>query len=114
MKIKGDEETITDAKELAQVFNHFFKRKVDELAKDIKIVDQEEHLRNLRAKQKNSVHKFSLKTVEEEEVRKIIKALKPKTSCGFDEVSAELLKLGADVLVEPLTWIINQSITSRS
>ena len=51
-----------------------------------------------------------MKEVTTLEVKKIIKKLKKKTSCGFDEMSAELLKLGVDVLAEPLTHIINLSI----
>ena len=110
LKIKGENETIVDPKELVMVFNHYFKKKVDELAKGIKEVNQEDHLRYLKKKHENSNLKFSLKIVEIAEVKKIIKDLKSKTSCGFDELSSELLKLGADVLAEPLTAIINQSI----
>ena len=53
---------------------------------------------------------FSLKTVEEEHVAKIVKKLKNKRSHGFDNISAELLKLGGDILIGPLTYIINTSI----
>ena len=40
----------------------------------------------------------------------IIKKLKNKKSCGFDELSSELLKMGSEVLSKPLTTIINKSI----
>ena len=43
---------------------------------------------------------------------KVIKQLKNKTSSGFDGISAEILKLGGDVLAIPLTHIINKSIVS--
>ena len=54
-----------------------------------------------------------LKTVQEAKVRKIIQCLKAKPSCGKDGISSELLKLGADSLAAPLTWIINKSIADK-
>ena len=48
--------------------------------------------------------------MNEKEVEKIIKDLKKKTSSGFDEISAEILKLGASELIKPLTCIINKCI----
>ena len=47
-----------------------------------------------------------------QEVMKIIKKLKRKTSCGFDNISSELIKLSGEAIVEPLTYIINSSIVS--
>ena len=55
---------------------------------------------------------FSLRTVKEEEVAKVVKKLKNKTSHGFDNISAEILKLGGDALILPLTYIINTTILS--
>ena len=54
-----------------------------------------------------------LKTVQEGKVKKIIQNLKAKPSCGKDNISSELLKLGADILATPLTWIINKSIVDK-
>ena len=56
--------------------------------------------------------KFSLRTVKEKEVLKILKALKGKKSYGLDGITSEFLKIGAEVLAIPLTWIINTSITT--
>ena len=64
----------------------------------------------LKEKYKDSELNFSLKKVTTQQVKNIIKKLKKKTSAGFDEMSAELLKMGSDVLTEPLTHIINKSI----
>ena len=41
---------------------------------------------------------------------KVLKALKGKKSHGFDGISSEVLKLGAEALAEPLAFIINYSI----
>ena len=64
----------------------------------------------LRSKLQGKNLKFNLRTVSEKEVLKIIKSLKPKKSFGPDGITSETLKLGADILVIPLTYIINSSI----
>ena len=61
----------------------------------------------------NSNLTFSLKTVSEKDVLKILKSIKPKKCYGLDSITSEVLKLGAKVLVVPLTYIINTSIKSR-
>ena len=65
---------------------------------------------HLKEKLKGSNLSFRIKTVTEKEVLKILKSLKPKKSYGFDGITSEVLKLGADVLVVPLTYMINYSI----
>ena len=51
--------------------------------------------------------KFTLKTVSESEVLEIIKSLKPKKSYDVHGITAEILKIGAEVLVIPLTYMIS-------
>ena len=58
--------------------------------------------------------KFRLKTVSETEVYKILKSLKAKKSYGVDGITSEILNLGAEVLVVPLTYIINFSIVTEN
>ena len=41
---------------------------------------------------------------------KILKSLKTKQSFGCDGITLEILKLGVNVLVVPLTYIVNYSI----
>ena len=66
----------------------------------------------MRKKQENSDIEFSFKPVGVETISKIIKELKNKTSAGFDGISSEVLKLGAEALAEPLCNIINLSLKS--
>ena len=56
--------------------------------------------------------KFHLKTVHEKKVLKILRDLKSKKSYGSDCIASEIIKMGAKVLVIPLTFIINSSILS--
>ena len=67
-------------------------------------------LEKLREKMKSKDVSFSLQKVSVSHVKNIIKKLKRKKSCGFDELSSELLKMGSEALSKPLTTIINKSI----
>ena len=60
-----------------------------------------------------SKEKLVLKTVQESKVKKIIQAMKSKTSSGQDNISSELLKIGGEILAAPLTYIINKSIVDQ-
>ena len=46
------------------------------------------------------------------DVLKVLRNLKPKTSCGVDGISSELIKLCKEELAGPLTIIIHRSICS--
>ena len=66
----------------------------------------------LREKLRGSNLKFNLKTVSEKVVLGLLKALKSKKSFGIDGITSEVLKIGSNVLVVPLTYIVNSSITT--
>ena len=51
--------------------------------------------------------------MQESKIKKIINQLKSKKSCGKDNISSEILKIGAEVLAVPLTWIVNKSIVDK-
>jgi hypothetical protein len=56
--------------------------------------------------------RFEIKTVSENTVRSIIRDLSNSNSFGYDTVTANILKTSVDVLVSPLTFLINASISS--
>jgi hypothetical protein len=41
------------------------------------------------------------------EIEKIIKSLRTKNTCGFDEISNRIIKLSAPFIISPLTYICN-------
>jgi hypothetical protein len=98
--------------QVAEEFNTFFKEKIEKLEANINKNPNIDPLSELKKKMKHSNLKFSLRTVKEKEVLKILKALKGKKSYGLDGITSEILKIGAEVLAIPLTWIINTSITT--
>ena len=50
--------------------------------------------------------------VDTYEIKAIIGRLKPKQSTGFDDISCKIVKLSTPYIIEPLTHIINASITT--
>ena len=92
------------------MFNVFFKSKVEDLANKLIKDPKVDPLSKLSAKVDKMNLYFNLKTVSEKQVRDVVHKLKNKRSTGFDGISAELLKLGGDMLIYPLTYIINSSI----
>ena len=53
---------------------------------------------------------FSFTEVNEECIDSIIKKMKSKSSTGYDNISNKLIKSARDVLVKPLTLLMNQII----
>jgi len=46
--------------------------------------------------------------VSEERLRKAVREIKNRKSCGPEGVYAEMLKHGKDKLIKMLTWVINR------
>ena len=95
--------------------NKFFINKVkklNEVGVDRTLaIDPLEKLKETRREENKE--KLVLKTVQESKVKRIIQALKSKTSSGQDNISSELLKIGGEILAAPLTYIINKSIVDQ-
>ena len=111
LKIEVDGKKIEDPQKLADEFSDFFVEKVQKLNAGIIRTDIDP-LALLKEKMKSSNITFKIKTVSESVVYKLLKDLKAKTSYGHDGITAEILKLGADVLKVPLTFIVNTSINN--
>ena len=50
--------------------------------------------------------------IDDSAVDKIINKMPPKQSCGFDNISLKLLKFSKNVLIKPITIIINQMLNT--
>jgi len=61
---------------------------------------------------KNPFPNINLKSVSTNEIKNIIKSLKPKNSSGYDGISTKLLKISSPFITSPLTHICNKSISS--
>ena len=109
LKIEIDGKKIEDPQKLANEFGNFFVEKVRKLDAGITSTNIDP-LSLLKEKMKSTNITFTIKTVHVSVVNKILKELKTKTSYGHDGITSEVLKLGADVLKVPLTYIVNTSI----
>lgn len=113
IRIKEENEEIKCNRESAEIFNNFFQQKIQGLRDRINVNLQDNPLAKMAKKMEGKENiSFRLKTVSEAVVLKILKNIKPKRSHGFDDISAELLKKSAEIVVVPLTWIINTSIAN--
>ena len=110
IKIQTENQLMEDPLQIAEAFSVFFKEKVEKLVASIKKDPDNDPFSRLKGKLKDSNLKFILKTVSEKVVLNLLRALKPKKSYGIDGITSEILKIGADVLVVPLTYIVNYSI----
>ena len=55
---------------------------------------------------------MKLKNTTTGEIEKIIKELKSKRSCGYDEITTEILKISSVFIVSPLTYICNRMLST--
>ena len=55
---------------------------------------------------------MKLKNTTTSEIGKIIKELKSKRSCGYDEITTEILKISSLFIVSPLTYIRNRMLST--
>jgi hypothetical protein len=46
------------------------------------------------------------------EIEKIIKSIKTKNTCGYDEISSRIIKLTAPFIISPLTYICNAVLST--
>ena len=102
-----NDDIITDDQGIADCFNDFFVNIGPNLSNKISPPDGKSFKDFLTSSISSS---FTFSLVTEEEVLKIIKKLKPKSSYGHDGVSTILLKFIASNISILLTKIINQSL----
>jgi hypothetical protein len=57
-------------------------------------------------------HNINFKNTSPKEIENIIKSLKAKESCGYDGITARILKLSAPFISSPLSQILNRSMLS--
>jgi exonuclease III len=111
MKLKVNNEIITDPVKLANAVNEFF----------VNIGKTIVNSGNTRAtgttpsvfqKRVPDDVTFVMPTVSKEFVLKELKSMPTNKATGIDGISARILKLSAPAIASPLAWIINMSLTS--
>ena len=100
---------VYDKHEIANKLNAFFTEVGPSFSAKI---PQPESLNYKQYLNKSISSHFNFQLVGNEDVYKIIRKLKPKSSSGYDALSSKLLKLISSPLCPILTVIINQSLTT--
>ena len=96
---------ITDLDKIANKFNTYFINIGHSLSEQIHATRSSDECFNDRT---NTV--FSFTEVCKECIASIIKNMKSKSSTGYDNISNKLIKSAKDVLIKPLTLLMNQII----
>jgi exonuclease III len=101
---RNGDKTITGKKEIANLFNRYFAKIGKKMAdSQPDIPGFEEHLNKVNTT-------FSLRSISQDEVEKIMSKQQPKLSCGIDTINNKLVKTCSKGLAKPMTMIINKSI----
>ena len=100
---------INDYKQIVNGFNNFFTDIGPNLSDTIKCDSNNTFSSYLK---KKITFSFEFKTVTVKDTLDTIKLIKPKTSCGHDNISTKLLKHMSLIIAPALTLIVNQSLST--
>lgn len=103
--IKVNNKKITNPQEIANHVNTYFTNVAPNLTKNI---NPSKNAADFLLATNESIFKF--KSVSQGKLAKVINSLKPKKSCGIDNLSNSLLKKIYEPLLHPLNSIINRSL----
>ena len=99
--------------EIAKEMNLYFINKIKKLKERPRLnTDPLKELRSYLLSKGDLKNKFKFKMVDNDHIRKLIKKLKGKKSCGLDWICGFSLKLAAKVLSEELVILINLSLNA--
>ena len=109
LNIEG--KTVMDSYKLANIFNDYFAN-----ATYTSQFENYDHppsaLDSLRSSCTKSFSQIYMTPVSGNEIKDIIKSLKMKNSCGYDEVPLKILKISLPYIISPLIYLCNRSILS--
>lgn len=99
---------LKNEEDIANSFNDYFNNIAMKLSKNIPIVKTsfDKYLTN------DIIHIFNFNLINKDDTLKILSELKTKKSSGYDNITNFLLKQIKNDIAEPLTLIINQSLTT--
>jgi len=113
MQIDGNITTHYQTK--AEKFNHYYVCVAGNINNNKSTTDNSNKINPLNylcSAFKQYFTNITVKNTTMYEIEKIIKGLKSKKSCGYDELSARILKISSPFIVSPLTYICNRMLTT--
>ncbi|CAB3994906.1 Hypothetical predicted protein [Paramuricea clavata] len=109
--IKDGETTLTDAKDLCESFNNYFSTVVYKYLPTSNLDPDLEQLNDFVSSKITDDILLTIPPLTCDEVLQSLNQLDPHRATGLDGLSSKILKMSASVIAEPLTLILNQSIT---
>ncbi|CAB4044338.1 Hypothetical predicted protein [Paramuricea clavata] len=109
--IKDGETTLTDAKDLCESFNNYFSTVVYKYLPTSNLDPDLEQLNDFVSSKITDDILLTIPPLTCDEVFQLLNQLDPHKATGLDGLSSKILKMSASVIAEPLTLILNQSIT---
>ena len=106
--IKTDTSEHSNPVEIANVMNEYFAKVGPSIADKIPVVDAGVNIPNTD----NQKNVFNFQYVDNEYVLKELLSLPDNKATGVDDIPSKLLKLCAEEIVSPLTYIINLSLST--
>ena len=125
ISLQENDKIISDQSEVCTVFNDYFINIANDLSESVDVENLNcESLINHYANHSDirfiaglsnvlTVNSFSFSQVSVYETKKKLKSLKTNKARGYDMVSADFLKLAAEVLCHSLTYVINVCVTNN-
>ena len=113
---KGGCQEVTDTARLAELFNSFFKKKVDTLRQKTNqppLVPPVSRLQKWLSTRSSPPPPFQLKEIDCLQFRRILKKFKLKRTHGLDWIDACSLKLAGPIVEASLIHLINLSIRQK-
>ena len=104
-------ERIKDKRQIANEFNKYFTNIGPSLANEIDSLS-EKSFTDYLSNPTNT--ELDFKAITTDDIEKIIDNFKPKPSTGHDNISMKLLKVCKDLLLTPITLIVNYGNISRT
>ena len=119
LKIEINGKIATHHQTIAEEFNNYYVSAVDSIINNNNLVknitgdlNKNDPLNYLHSAFPQSFINIKLKNTTTGEIEKIIKELKNKNSCGYDEITAKILKQSSPFIVSPLTHICNSMLST--
>ncbi|CAB4017336.1 Hypothetical predicted protein [Paramuricea clavata] len=109
--IKDGETTLTDAKDLCESFNNYFSTVVYKYLPTSNLDPDLEQLNDFVSSKITDDILLTIPPLTCDEVLQSLNQLDPHKATSLDGLSSKILKMSASVIAEPLTLILNQSIT---
>ena len=117
MEIDG--KITTHHQTIADEFNNYYVSVADNITNNNPVnntigdLNKNDQLNYLDSAFQQSFINIKLKNTTTGEIEKIIKELKSKRSCGYDEITTKILKISSPFIVSPLTYICNRMLYSQ-